>query len=135
MEYAFDGIADLFRFQRNLPDAEMLAKARAFISDLPPHKDDFIDYGLPSNFDTQLDAAADAFEATFANVDTAKSTHIAGTADLGSTIRSAMVLIRELDAIVKNAYTNNPGKLAAWVAASHVERPPTKPKPPATPTP
>jgi hypothetical protein len=33
--------------------------------------------------------------------------------------------------IVRNVYANNPGKLAAWLSASHVERSPKK----KTPTP
>jgi hypothetical protein len=36
------------------------------------------------------------------------------------------VAVRTLDGIVKNKYTNNPGKLAAWLSASHVEKAPKK---------
>jgi hypothetical protein len=41
-----------------------------------------------------------------------------------------MVIVRILDAIVKNKYANDPGKLAAWISASHVEKPPKKKEPP-----
>jgi hypothetical protein len=37
-----------------------------------------------------------------------------------------------LDGIVRNVYGNHPGKLAAWLSASHVEKAPKKK---ATPTP
>ncbi len=31
-----------------------------------------------------------------------------------------------LDGIVKTRYANDPGKLAAWISASHVEKAPKK---------
>jgi hypothetical protein len=40
-----------------------------------------------------------------------------------------MVIVRVLDGIVRNRYANDPGKLAVWVSASHVEKAPAK-KPP-----
>jgi hypothetical protein len=42
-----------------------------------------------------------------------------------------MIKVRILDGIVRNVYANNPGKLAAWLSASHVEKAPKKK---ATPT-
>jgi hypothetical protein len=53
--------------------------------------------------------------------------------DLMSTIsRTAKSMEYEFDAIVQNKYADNPGKLAAWISASHVEKAPKKK---ATPTP
>jgi hypothetical protein len=40
------------------------------------------------------------------------------------------VAARILDGIVQNKYANNPGKLAAWLSASHVEKAPKKKDPP-----
>lgn len=40
------------------------------------------------------------------------------------------VAVRILDGIVKNKYINNPGKLAAWISASHVVKAPSPPTPP-----
>ncbi|MBK9215844.1 MAG: hypothetical protein IPM59_09635 [Chloracidobacterium sp.] len=34
-----------------------------------------------------------------------------------------------LDGIVRNVYANDPGKLAAWISASHVEKAPKKQTP------
>jgi len=41
-------------------------------------------------------------------------------------IREGMVIVRILDGIVRNRYANDPGKLAAWISASHVEKAPRK---------
>lgn len=130
MEYAFDGISNKFFFQRNMADADMLAKARAWQTEAVPYKSDFIDYGLSADFIADLTAAADAFEASFSNTASATAEHVAATADEAAKVRQGMVIVRILDGIVKNKYANNPGKLAAWLSASHVEKAPKKKDPP-----
>ena len=42
-------------------------------------------------------------------------------ADIGASLRT-------VDGVVRNTYHNNPGKLAAWASASHVESPQRKRK-------
>jgi hypothetical protein len=133
MEYAFDGISELFSFQRNLPDADLLARARAFLLDIPNHKPNFIAYGLPALFDANLLVAADVFEGTFTFVSAATEEHVEATANIGAKIREGMIIVRTLNGIVRNVYSGNPGKLAAWTAASHVESDPQKAPPPAPP--
>lgn len=129
MEYAFDGIAEKFLFQRNMPDANLLAKARAFYTESLPYDADFIAYGLAATFRADLNATADAFEATFSNTASATAEHVAATADVAAKVRDGMIVVRTLDGIVKNRYANDPGKLAAWISASHVEKPPKKKTP------
>lgn len=124
MEYDFDGISDLFRFQRNLPDAAILATARAFHTESAGYQGDFVAYGLPANFRLALDANADAFEASFGETATATAEHVAATAELSSSIREGMIAKRILDGVVQNKYSDEPGKLAAWISASHVEKAP-----------
>jgi hypothetical protein len=132
MEYAFDGISNKFLFQRNMADAAMLAKARAFYEDSGTYEADFVAYGMPANFRTALGAAADAFESSFSATASAKAEHVAATAEMSAKVRQGMIKVRILDGIVRNVYANNPGKLAAWLSASHVEKAPKKKT---TPTP
>lgn len=130
MEYEFDGISDKFLFRRNLPDANLLAKARAFIIEATPYANDFKEYGLPGTLIADLTALADAFETSFGATATATGEHVAATAETASKLRQMNVAVRVLDGIVKNKYANNPGKLAAWISASHVEKAPKKKDPP-----
>ncbi len=133
MEYEFDGVADKFRFNRSLSDANLLAKARAVISDIADYEADFIAYGMPAAFVANLENAADAFEASFSATASATAEHVAATAQTAANIRAGMILVRTLDAIVKNRYAESPGKLAAWTSAKHVEKAPKKKDPPPTP--
>jgi len=130
MEYAFDGISNKFFFQRNMADADMLAKARAWITEVAPYKSNFIEYGLPDTFIDDLTAAADAFEASFSSTASARAEHVAATADVSAKIRQGMIKVRILDGIAKNVYANDPGKLAAWLSASHVKKAPQPADPP-----
>lgn len=130
MEYEFDGISDKFLFRRNLNDADLLAKARAFHSESAPYEADFVAYEMDPDFRKDLNDAADAFEATFGATATATGEHVAATAETAAKLRQMNVAVRILDGIVKNKYANNPGKLAAWISASHVEKAPKKKDPP-----
>lgn len=56
--------------------------------------------------------------------------HVAATTDTSAKVREGMVMVHILDGIVKNKYSNDPGKLAAWISASHVEKAPKKKAPP-----
>jgi hypothetical protein len=126
MEYEFDGISDKFLFRRNLNDVDLLAKARAFIIEATPYTLDFKEYGLNGTFVTDLTTLADAFEASFASTATAQAEHVSATAETFSKLREINVAVRTVDGIVRNRYANDPGKLAAWLSASHVEKAPKK---------
>lgn len=52
------------------------------------------------------------------------------TAEIGEYVQRGMVARRILDGIVRNVCKNDPGKLAAWTSASHIEKPPKKTEPP-----
>jgi hypothetical protein len=56
--------------------------------------------------------------------------HVSATAETASKLGQMNVAVRILDGIVKNRYANDPGKLAAWISASHVEKAPKKKEPP-----
>ena len=68
-------------------------------------------------------------EASFAAVDIATAENIAARADIEDRIQQGMLIVRTLDAIVRNTYATNVDKLAAWLSASHVEKDPKKKKP------
>ena len=129
MEYDFDGISDLFRFARNSNDATLLAKGRAFHTESAAYEADFVAYGMPAGFRLALKNACDAFEASFSATASATAEHVAATADISAKVREGMIAVHILSGIVKNVYENDPGQLAAWISASHVEKPPSPPPP------
>jgi hypothetical protein len=59
----------------------------------------------------------------------AQAEHVSATAETSSKLRQINVAVRTVDGIVRNKYANDPGKLAAWASARHVEKAPKKKQP------
>jgi len=133
MDYQFDGMSSQFRLPRNATDQTLLAAARAFYTASEEHETDFIAFGLQPGFRDDLNTTADAFEASFGATATAIDAHVAATAEIAEAIRLGVQAVRVLDAVVRNKYAANTGKLAAWTSASHIEKDPKKPKLPSPP--
>jgi hypothetical protein len=134
MEYEIDGIQAQFRMPRNRNDADLLNGARAFHSESAQYEADFIRYGIDNHFRDQLADAANEFEASMLAAASAVGERVEATAELEDWVVQGMRARRILDPINRIKYADNPGKLAAWLSASHIEKAPkAKPKP--TPTP
>ena len=135
MEPDFDGISAIFRFRRNLNDADLLAKAMAFAQSAVAYEADFITYLLPATFIADLNTEITAFE-TAINTQTSKTDgRVESHVELANAIGDGMKLTRTLKRLVRNKYAGDPGKIAAWESASHVEKAPEKKDEPAEPVP
>ena len=130
MEYQYDGIADKYRMPRNKSDQEMLATARSWYTNSLSMNANFISYGLDATWRTVLNDTASNFETSFTAPITGVDQRVAARAQIGESIRRGMIALRILDFVMPNIYATNPGKLAAWRSASHVERAPKKKAPP-----
>jgi len=138
MRYAFPGIEEQFAMPKDRSDAGILNGGRAFVTNGLPIKSDFAGYGLPGAWFNDMGAAADLFEQSFNETASATANRAEATADIEDWVVQGMRSRRILDGIVRNVFVNDPGKLAAWTQASHIERPPKKtapvtPPPPPTP--
>ena len=108
---------------------------RAFVEKATPLKDEFIKREMPADFLDDLMAAINAFEATLdsKNVNTEK--RVTATAAIDALVERGRKIVRELDAIVRNKYRNDPATLVGWESVIHVERPTRRKKTAATPAP
>jgi hypothetical protein len=134
MAYKIPGIDVKFRVPRNLTDAEMLALGRAFYADSAAYEADFVRFELDADFRAQLLDALEEFEASLGAPITAHEAQVAATAELGAAIRRGMIAHRILKGLLRQKYRRNPGKLAAWLSASHLEKLPKRDKPVNPPT-
>ena len=76
--------------------------------------------------ETKVTAASDAFEASFGPQDSAKGSSVAKNAELYEKVNKMNALKSSITHLVKNYCAGNPGALAAWTSASHVEKSPKK---------
>jgi len=88
---------------------------------------------LPADFDETLAGVITEFTTATQTKATGLAGQVQGTAGIRAATLNGVSIVRELGAIFKVRYENNPGLMAAWKSASHVDRPLPKPKAPATP--
>lgn len=110
-------------------DLIWLETGRSFAVGLPSVKQKFTDYGYDADFIAKLTTAADEFEATINEQNTALRQRVDSNASIDSILEDALKAVRTLKIIIPNIFSGNPGKLADWASASHVERKTPKPKP------
>lgn len=124
------GLEKKFRFTRDMKDQELLTTARMFASDALPLKDEFIKRGMPADFLDDLNEDLSAFEQALTQRTQSQDVQVNATATIDDLIERGMNIVRQLDPIMRNIFEDNPGKLAAWLSASRVERAPRRRKQP-----
>ena len=128
------GIGELFRMPHENNEQNLLAAARAFLTNAVPLKNQFIEFGLPADFLEDLQADITDFEQSVTEKHAATGEKVAATDAIGNAVQTGLEALRRLRAIVPNKYRDNPAKLAAWTTASHVERAAKKKPQPPPPT-
>jgi len=133
------GIEDKFPRSAKDNDDELLQTADIYAAHALPHKAQFIAHELSPDFLEDLAAAKAAFQAGISEQTNAVGDHISAREELDPSRDNLVAKVRNLGAVYKVRYANNPGKLAEWTAASHVQRPARKTKatepPPSPPKP
>ncbi len=112
-------------------DMNWLETARAWANNLPDDKELFLDFAHPEDFIEDLIADADAFEQSIGGQDTSNRDRVEANADIDDILADALKDVRTLKIMIPNIFQGNPGKLADWATASHIEKatkaPPKKP--------
>jgi hypothetical protein len=122
MSVTMPGLDAKFRIPRNMTDQELLSTAQAFALDAAPLKADLIRYALPANFLVDLDGHIDAFASAINIQHTGRGRQVSATAGIDDALARALSAVRQLDAIVRNTFHDDPQRLAAWESARHVQR-------------
>lgn len=118
------GIEEKFRLPLRQSDREFLTTARRFVADAEPLAQEFIKYELPTDFLDDLRADIAALERTLGDKTVSTSSAVTVGAAIDENIAAGIEAIRDLDAVVRNRYRNDPATLAAWTNATHVTRQP-----------
>jgi hypothetical protein len=126
------GLNDKFRMPAAGNDQILLTAARAFGAEAEPLASQFIAHELPANFLADLDTRIAALETAINNQSSGSVNHVSMHEAIDDAIDRGINVVRKLDAIVRNKYTNNPAVLAEWTSSSHTERAPrhSHPTPP-----
>lgn len=121
------GITAKYKMPYPRTEQKIIAVAEAYYIDTEADKEKFVDIaGLESDFRENLQTDKTAFQESRDNADSATEEHAEAVGALVALFREVMALSRRRSAMVKLKYKNNPGKLAAWAVASHLEQPKKK---------
>jgi hypothetical protein len=133
MSKTIPGIDSKFRIPRNLSDQQLIGVARASAADAIPFKNDFIRFAMPREFLDELNQHIADFETALTNQQTGKGHQVSANAAFDDRMAEVLSDIAQVDPIVRNTFQDDPGRLAKWMTARHVERSPRKKKEPGTP--
>ncbi len=128
------GTRDRYRYTTTMSMQDLLAAGRSFAAGGAADQALLESYGAPVKWDQACTTACDAFEASFGQQDSAVGSRIAKNAEFADTMSQMVAVKSTINNMVPNFAAGNPGAIAAWQSAAHVEAPP-KPKVPPTPTP
>jgi len=127
------GVEDKFPYPPRSNDEQLLQMAGIYATNALPLKADLIAHELPANFLDDLAADKAAFQSAMAERQNAVGDHIAARQELDDALARGVEIVRKLTSLMKVRYANNPGKLAEWAAATHIERAPRRARPPTPP--
>lgn len=75
---------------------------------------------MPDTFPEDLGGMLDQFEAAIKEKNAGRAAHVGAHADLDAVINDIMQIVRQLDALHRFRYRNDPEALAAWRSARSV---------------
>ncbi len=138
--FAVREVAKVLNLEEKFPypprnnDEALMQTAGVYITNATPVKADLIAHELPANFLEDLAADKAALQAALNDRLNSVGDHIAAREELDDALARGIEIVRKLTSLMKVKYANNPGKLAEWMAASHVERAPRRAKAAPPPT-
>jgi hypothetical protein len=112
------------RPQRNASDQTLISDARSFARKAAALVGLFTDNGLPATFIDDLKSYADDLEHAMQMQTEGVGESVRTNNEIAATIRRLNGLTERLDVIVRNKYSDDPAKLAAWESARRLEQPP-----------
>jgi hypothetical protein len=122
-------VEEKFPYPSRNNNEELLQMADVYATNALPLKTQFIAHELPSDFLDNLAENKAALQDAIAGRLNAVGDHIAAREELDDALAHGVDTVRKLTGLMKVKYANNPGKLAEWLAASHIERPSRRTKP------
>jgi hypothetical protein len=122
LAFSSPGVDKLFGLPRGNNDQTLLTTARSFLADAEPLKADFVRNELPADFLEKLTAQIQSFEQNIAVQNRSRGARVTATSAIKDAVARGLVIMRQLDVVVRNKFGAEPPILAAWESASHTER-------------
>ncbi|MEQ1923118.1 MAG: hypothetical protein ABL952_11490 [Pyrinomonadaceae bacterium] len=132
-EFDNPGTRDRYRYTTTMADQALLAAGRSFALGEPDDGSLLTSYGAPSHWWSLVTDACNAFEASFGQQDSALGGRVAKNAEINAKLNDFVALKSTISHMVPNFCASEPGAIAAWNSAAHIEEAPKKKPTPPTP--
>jgi hypothetical protein len=131
------GFDEAYRMPRQGSDRDLVDQALGIAQIAAPNKADFISHAMPADFLEDLDEAIATLQKTMTDQSEGKAGVKSAGVSIDETVARGMAYRRQMNAVVRNFFRDNPAVLAEWETAYHIEKAPTKKKgpPPSSSTP
>jgi hypothetical protein len=129
------GFGDKFQMPPAGSDQSLLNAARSFVINATPLAAQFISHELPADFLAALNSDIADLETAISQYSTSTGAHVSAGTTIDELIAEGLMIVKKLDAIVRNRYRNDSAALAEWTSASHTQHAPKRKAPPPTPPP
>ncbi|HEX8146766.1 MAG TPA: hypothetical protein VF591_06275 [Pyrinomonadaceae bacterium] len=116
------GISQNFKMPASNSAESIIETARAFVAAATPLKPLFLGREMPETFLEDLTDTIQMYEDTVNSYNLHSANASAAKTMFESMCSQALTLRRELNAMVRNKYRDDPEKLSLWETASHLER-------------
>lgn len=112
--------AGITRPDQSASKQSFLVRGRVAASTAAKHKDVLLRYGMPDTLPDDLGRMLDEFETALNEKHAGQSAHIGAHADLDAVTEELMQLVRQLDALNRFRFRDDPEALGAWRSARNV---------------
>lgn len=126
MEEDIPGISEKFQLPRTKAYVALKATAQSIITEATPLSADFVSYGLPATFLTDLTEMLTDFESATGEKIGGVNKRKMGTVSLEAKAALGMSAAKRLNACVRNHFRDQPEIIAAWAAARRIEAAPRR---------
>lgn len=100
-----------------------LTRGRVAVTAAAAHRELLQRYGMPESLPDELGRQLDQFEVVLNERHGARAAHVGANADLEAVTAEVMGLVRQLDALIRFRFRNDPEALGAWRSARNVPWP------------
>ena len=123
MVHDISDLDDKFHLPSSKSKRKYLIAAHTAIEEAENFKEQFIDYGMDTDFIDELKKKTEIFEEVLVRIEASTAGQDNLTDIIEDEIAESNKLVESIDPIVRRIYRAAPTKLAAWICATRIERP------------
>ena len=134
IDHVLPGFSEKFRLPAGNNDQILVDMGLAFAENAAPESARFIAFGMPADFIEDLQNEIATLRAAMSAQSTSVADRKAAAVLIEDKLDEIMLVRREMDAYVRNAFRDDARVLSEWTSARHIQRAPKRKDPGSSPS-